>query len=80
MPIVNASSAASSNTKGAMVPIAHITSTGASAAFDFQNIPQGFQDLMFVMNMRNEYPSSGIVALYLWCNSDIDAGTNRYSY
>ena len=43
-------SSASAAMHGAMVPIAYVTST---SSITFNNIPQGYQDLMLVMSLRS---------------------------
>ena len=48
MPIVSA--AASAATKNSIVPLWFATQSGSSAVTNFNNIPQGYQDLMIVTN------------------------------
>lgn len=47
------SSMNANNQFGAMVPIAQAVGNGATSFFAFNNIPQNFQDLMFVVYQRD---------------------------
>ena len=60
MPISLASTSASSM-HGAMVPIASVTFTGSTSDFNFTNIPQGYQDLLFVIYGRSDYASNDVL-------------------
>jgi hypothetical protein len=52
MPISPAA-VSSSAMHGAVVPIAQAVGNGATSSFAFNNIPQNFQDLMFVVYQRD---------------------------
>ena len=58
---------------GAMVPISYASIT---AAINFTNIPQTYQDLMLVINSRDTTAAT-VTTLFNYLNND---GTTNYSY
>lgn len=56
MPIIPLS--ASAAPRGALVPISSFTTTSATVTIAFNNIPQGYSDLMLVVNSRATGPYS----------------------
>jgi hypothetical protein len=51
--------------QGALVPIATLTTTGTSNQFEFNNIPQNYQDLRLVMSYRSTDSSYGGLNFYI---------------
>jgi hypothetical protein len=78
IPLVTAAS--TSQTKGAMVPIAYLswTGPGTTDAFYFNNIPQTYQDLMITWHVRSNNNATTLSDAFLRLNNDTDASL-RYS-
>lgn len=60
--------------QGALVPIASLTITGTTNNFEFNNIPQIYQDLKLVMFYRSTDASAGGVNLYINTGTPSDRG------
>ena len=74
MPVSLASTSASSM-HGALVPIAYTSISGSTTSdVTFANIPQTYQDLMFVVNGRGSYSAS-----YVLIQAYINGGFSGYS-
>lgn len=63
--------------QGAIVPIAHHIASGTATGVDFTNIPQIYQDLLIVQNVRSA--RTGSTTEQFWQRFNGDSG-NTYSY
>jgi hypothetical protein len=73
-PLVIPAAAASSSVKGALFPLGTFHGTGSATTASFQNIPQGYQDLMF-----HVYAQANNLNTTISLRFNNDSGTN-YSY
>jgi hypothetical protein len=60
--------------QGALVPIASLTANGAANGFEFNDIPQGYQDIRLVMSYRSTDASYGGINLYVNTGTPSDRG------
>jgi len=69
MPILTFASG-SASMHGAVVPIAKYVADGTTVSPSFNNIPQGYQDLMLVASVRSSGNTGSPVNLYILPNGD----------
>jgi hypothetical protein len=69
MPIIPISGSAVA--KGALVPIARVVADGTQSQYNFTNIPQGYQDLMFVVSGRITYAGDTVLNGAIGFNANV---------
>ena len=70
---------APSSMHGAVVPIGYATVSGSTSDIAFTNIPQSYQDLMFVINARGTYNAANVlIQAYLNGNYSTSNYSNTY--